>query len=109
MENDNLGSKKMNNKQSINDDSMNLNHDYQLGSLLQSELEIDEKGNEKSVDRARNKNPNDEISKSKTNKKVSAKPSSASEALGRKMVENQDKNSDITADRLSIPENDELV
>lgn len=109
MENDDLGSKKMNNKQSIKKDAMNLNDENQSGSLLQSELEIDEKGNEKIVDRARNKNPNDEIYKSKTNKKVSAKPSSASEALGKKMVENQDKNSDISPDRLSIPENDELV
>ncbi len=108
MENDNLGSKKMNNKQSINDDSMNLNHDYQSGSLLRSELEIDEKGNKKSVDRARNNNPNDEIYKSKTNKKISAKPSIASDAAGKKMVENQDKNSDIAPDRLSIPENDAL-
>lgn len=109
MENDDLGSKKMNNKQSINDDSINLNHDYQSGSLLQSELEIDEKGIEKSVDRARNNYPNDEIYKSKTNKKISAKPSSASEAAGKKMVENQDKNSDITPNRLSISEKDELV
>lgn len=109
MENDDLGSKKMNNKQSINDDSMNLNHDYQLGSLLQSELEINEKGNEKSVNRARNNNPNDKIYKSKTNKKISAKPSSASEAFGKNMVENQDKNSDITPNRLSISEKDELV
>jgi len=109
MKNDDLGSKKMNNKQSINDYTKNMNHENQSGSLLQSELEIDEKGNEKSVDRARNKNPNDEIYKSKTNKKVSAKPSSASETLGKKMVENQDKNSDITPNRLSIPENDELV
>ena len=99
----------MNNKQSINDYTLNMNHENQSGSLLQSELEIDEKGNEKSVDRARNKNPNDEIYKSKTNKKVSAKPSSASETLGKKMFENQDKNSDITPNRLSIPENDELV
>ena len=109
MKNDDLGSKKMNNKQSINDYTINMNHENQSGRLLQSELEIDEKGNEKSVDRARNKNPNDEIYKSKTNIKVSAKPSSASETLGKKMVENQDKNSDITPNRLSIPENDELV
>lgn len=108
MENKDLGSKKMNNKQSITDDSMHLNHENQSGSLLQSELEIDEKGNEKMVDRARNNNPNDEIYSSKINKKVSAKPSSASEALGKKMVENQDKNSDITSNRLSIPVNDKL-
>ena len=108
MENNDLGSKKMNNKQSTNDCAINMNHENQSGSFLQSELEIDEKGNEKSVDRARNNNPNDEIYKSKTNKKVSAKPSSASEAAGKKMVENQDKNSDITPNRLSIPENDAL-
>jgi hypothetical protein len=108
MENKDLGSKKMNNKQSINDDSMNLKQENQSGSLLKSELEIDENGNEKIVDRARNNNPNDDIYKSKTDKKVSAKPSSASEALGKKMVENQDKNSDITPNRLSIPENDGL-
>lgn len=108
MENNDLGSKKMNNKQGINDDSMHLKNENQSRSLLQSELEIDEKGNEKIVDRARNNNPNDEIYKSKTNKKISAKPSSASEALGKKMVENQDKNSDITPNRLSIPENNAL-
>lgn len=77
--------------------------------LLQSELEIDAKGNEKNVNRKRNNNPKDEIRKSKTNKNISAKPSKASEAFGKKMVENQDKNSDIAANRLSIPENDELV
>lgn len=108
MKNIDLGLKKMNNKQSINADSLALTDGNNAKSLLHSELEIDEKGTEKTVDRARNNNPNDEIVKSQTNKKVSSKPSLASEALGKKMVENQDRNSDITGNRLTIPENDEI-
>lgn len=108
MKNIDLGLKKMNNKQSINDDSMAFENDNKTKSLLHSELEIDEKGTEKTVDRSRNNNPNDEISKSQTNKKVSSKPSLASEALGKLMVENQDRNSDIIGNRLTISENDDM-
>lgn len=108
MENKDLGSKKMNNKQSENIDLNVVNQENLLVSFLKSEVETNEKGEQKIVERTRNNTLNDEIAKSQTNKKISAKPSSASEALGKKMVENQDKNSDITAHRFTIPENDEV-
>ena len=106
MENKDLGSKKMNGKQSENDDLMNVNHNNNSNSLLHSESEINEKGEKKMVERARSINVNDAISKTKTNHNISSKPSSASEALGKKMVENQDKNSDITPNRYTNPESD---
>lgn len=104
MENSDLGSKKMNGKQSENDDLIQGSHDNDSNSSLQLETEINEKGEEKMVERARSINPNDAISKSKTNAKVSSKPSTAYESLGKKMVENQDKNSDITPNRTTDPE-----
>ena len=108
MENEDLGSKKMNNKQSENIDLNLENQENHVDSFLKSEVETNEKGEQKIVERARNNSLNDEIAKSQTNAKVSAKPSSASEALGQKMVENQVKNSDITANRVTIPENDKI-
>ena len=108
MENEDLGSKKMNNKQSENIDLNLVNQENHIDSFLKSEVETNEKGEQKIVERARNNSLNDEIAKSQTNNKVSAKPSSASEFLGQKMVENQDKNSDITANRVTISENDKI-
>lgn len=108
MEKEDLGSKKMNNKQTENIDPNLKNQEDKLDIFLKSEVETNENGDQKIVERDRNNSLSDEIIKSPTNKKVSAKPSLASETLGKKMVENQDNNSDITARRFTIPENDEV-
>lgn len=97
MENQDLGSKKMNNKQS--DEDLFTKNSANKG--LNSEIEYGKSGDKKVVERARNKNHVEEVSKTDINKNVSSKPSTASEELGKKMVENQDKNSDITSNRKS--------
>ena len=107
MEKKDLGSKKINGKQDINEDSTgkNVSNDTDSNSSrLHEELEIDANGNEKTVQRARNvagtleNVPNDdEIS----NRGVST------EADVKKTTENRDRNSDITPNRYpnSNPDN----
>lgn len=102
MDNKDLGSKKMNNKQSDADENTQI-PDTKADKKLKPELEADTTGDKKVVDRARNANHDDAILKAPTNKNVSSKPSTASEELGKKMVENQDKNSDITPNRKEEP------
>ena len=101
MENNNLGSKKMNNKQDVSENSGE--------PILKKEIEIDKTGNHKVVQRSRSVDNDLAISKSTTSKKISAVPSNASEELGKKMVENKDKNSDIAMNRYpnSSPDNHE--
>lgn len=101
MENNNLGSKKMNNKQDVSKNSGD--------PILKREIEIDKTGNPKVVQRSRSVDNDLNISESGTSKKISAVPSKASEELGKKMVENKDKNSDIATNRYpnSSPENHE--
>ena len=101
MENNSLGSKKMNNKQDSGENSGE--------PVLKKEIEIDKDGNHKVVQRSRSVDNDLAISKSGTNIKISAVPSKASEELGKKMVENKDKNSDIAMNRYpnSSPENHE--
>ena len=98
MDSKDLGAKKINNKQSGVDltDKAQVN---KPGEKLKPEVEADTSGDKKVVERARRANHDDEVSKTATDKNVSSKPSTASEENGKKMVENQDKNSDITPNR----------
>jgi hypothetical protein len=107
MEDKDLGSKKMNNKQSTTDDLLGINNQNHSDSLMKSEIEIDKNGIKKVVERARNTDHDDQNHEPTTNKNLSTKPSTASETIGKKMVENRDKNFDITKNRYpnSSPEN----
>ena len=106
MENDDLGSKKMNNKQVNLDDNSTIN---QSKSNLKPEIEFDSQGNSKIVQRARNVEEEALCLETYTNKKLSSNPSTASEEIGKRMVENKDNNSDITPNRYpnSSPDNKE--
>jgi hypothetical protein len=106
MENQDLGSKKMNNKQ-ISTDLIPIDDEKHAALTLKSEMEVDKNGEKKVVERARNTNQNGEIVVTIVDKRLSTKPSMASEQLGKKMVENQDLNSDIAVHRYpnSSPEN----
>ena len=95
MENKDLGSKKMNNKQ----ESVSINHPNDSAPPLQSEIETNPEGEKSVVKRARHMDHDIPISESHPLEELSAKPSAAPEAAGKKMVENKDKNSDITSNR----------
>jgi len=103
MEQHDLGSKKMNNKQ----ESTSL--DIPNSSALQSEIEVDQAGDKKIVNRARNVEQNIAIPELQSSKELGSKASTAPEATGKKMLENRDKNSDITSTRYpnSHPDNHE--
>lgn len=105
MEDNDLGSKKMNNKQSniISD----LNQQNNSDSLMKSEMETDKNGITKIVQRARNTDHDEQNYEPETNKILSTKPSTAKEEVGKVMLENRDKNFDITKKRYpnSSPEN----
>jgi hypothetical protein len=96
MEDNDLGSKKMNNKQNDNEDINDLTH---TNSPLNPEIEIDQFGNKKVVERARFTDHDDATREPSTDKNISSKPSTASEKEGKKMTENRDKNSDIASNR----------
>ncbi len=103
MENNDLGSKKMNNKQeSTSIDNPNI-------SAMQPEIEVDQIGVKNVVQRTRHMEQNIATSESHASKELGSKPSTAPEAPGKKMVENRDKNSDITSSRYpnSHPDNHE--
>lgn len=98
MEDKDLGSKKINNKQS-DAEVVSNNYEKSANKPLKLEIEAVKSGDKKVVERARNANHDHEVSETVIDKNVSSKPSTASEELGKKMVENQDKNSDITPNR----------
>lgn len=106
MEDNDLGSKKMNNKQN-SDDLSDTNTQNQFSALMNYEMETDKNGVTKLVQRARNTNHDLENHEPETNKNLSTKPSTASENIGKIMLENRDKNFDITKTRYpnSSPEN----
>ncbi len=94
MENNDLGSKKMNNKQ----EATPITDPNASAPSLQPEIETDTEGVKTVVQRARHMEQeltDDTIASSEN----SSKPSTAPEAAGKKMVENKDKNSDITSNR----------
>lgn len=116
MENNDLGSKKTNNKQQINDQmgsEKTLNETNTVAPKLKEEIEIDGNGNEKVVLRARNVDgsiaaiPETEDRTWNENESLSRGVSTEKEAM--KTVENEDLNSDITAHRYpaSNPDNKE--
>jgi len=117
METDDLGSKKINNEQTVNEgfSKENIDKDYDPSkSILKSELEIDKNGNEKTVDRARNvENPSPKNSEEQGdrngNENESMSRALKTEDLERQAVENADRNSDITPNRYpnSDPDNRE--
>lgn len=102
-----LGSKKMNNKQNTTDDSATIDTQNQLDSAMKSEMVTDKKGLTKIVKRARNTDHDEQNFEPETNKILSTKPSTAKEEVGKVMLENRDKNFDITKKRYasSSPEN----
>ena len=105
MENQDLGSKKMNNKQINKDDTLNLNEQNHQNHLMKSELETDKNGITKIVQRARYTDHDEQNHEPDTDKNLSTKPSTATEKVGKIMLENRDKNFDITKNRYSNPEN----
>ncbi|TDD75250.1 hypothetical protein [Flavobacterium caseinilyticum] len=112
MESNDLSSKKTNNKQNSNEGSngdnvtKNTNPDV---SHLKSEVETDTHGNKKIVQRARNIEGNLEQNEDTTPVNLSSDTANVSEELAKKMVENKDHNSDLTANRYpnSHPDNKE--
>ena len=107
MEDNDLGSKKMNNKQSNTNIISELNQENQSDSLMKPEMETDKNGVTKIVQRARNTDHDEQNCEPETNKILSTKPSTAKEEVGKVMLENRDKNFDITKKRYanSSPEN----
>jgi hypothetical protein len=105
MENQDLGSKKINNKQ-ISTDLIPVNDENPIVSAMNSEMEVDKNGVKKIVERARNIDHINNVVQATADKRLSTKPSLALEEIGKKMVENQDLNSDITTHRFlnSSPE-----
>jgi hypothetical protein len=113
MENNNLGSKKINGTQKNIDESKgkNIPHDTEThNSEINKEVVADKSGNKEIVDRARNEN---EVIK-ETSKEINpdnpnANRGVSSEEEAKKTVENKDRNSDITPNRYpnSDPESHE--
>lgn len=105
MENNDLGSKKINGVQKNIEESngKNISHDRELhASELKKEVVTDESGNKEVVQRARNENE-DIHKKTKTsesnNDLTSENRGVGSEDEAMKTVENKDRNSDVTPNR----------
>lgn len=111
MDNNNLGSKKTNNKQNSDTESIakNLNPET---SKLKEEIEIDSHGNEKIVQRVQDIEKTTPLTildenEKKWNKNKNLIRGVSTEANIEKTLENRDRNSDITPDRYpnSNPDN----
>lgn len=112
MENNDLGSKKMNNKQSNLEEfsTQNVPEDYvPTATKLVAEVETNRIGEQKIVHRARNVDANLEQSKSDDIESTSCSVEIFSDKETQRMIENKDHNSDITAHRYpnSDPDNHE--
>lgn len=109
MEDKDLGSKKMNNKQKTNEgfSGENIPEDYNPSkSIMKTETETDKEGNTKVVKRPRNvEKTNTKPEKSEVSNSGNRGVSSEKEVL--KTVENQDFNSDVVPNRFpkSNPDN----
>lgn len=111
MENNNLGTKKINGVQKNIDESKgkNVSHDTETPeSKLKKETVTDQDGNKETVERARNENEKikekpDTVDKNNPN----ANRGVSSEEEAKKTVENKDHNSDVTPNRYpnSNPDN----
>lgn len=107
-----LGSKKMNNKQNITEEfsAENLPEDYNpAATKLKAEVETDTDGNQKIVQRARNVDAIPEQNDGSNTENPSSSIEIVSEKQTQRMIENEDHNSDITAHRYpnSHPDNQE--
>ncbi|WP_281297259.1 hypothetical protein [Flavobacterium limnophilum] len=112
MENNDLGSKKMNNKQNTPEEFSNeiLPENYDpAATKLVAEVETNSSGEQKIVHRARNIDSNPEQNSSVDNKQPSSSVEIFSDKETQRMIENKDHNSDITAFRYpnSDPDNHE--
>ncbi len=113
MENNNLGSKKINGAQKNRDESKgkNVSHDTEVHeSELKKEIVADTEGNKEIVDRARNVNEKiEETSKQINPDNPNANRGVSTEEEAKKTVENKDRNSDVTPNRYpnSNPESHE--
>jgi hypothetical protein len=102
MESNDLGSKKTNNKQNINEGfsvenlAKNINPE---STNLKSEVETDNQGNQKIVQRARNIDGTLEQNDATTSENLKSDVEQVPEEQAKKMVENKDHNSDITPNR----------
>jgi hypothetical protein len=110
MENNNLGTKKINGTQkNIDEKGKNVSHDKDLKDpKLVKEMITDSDGDKKIVERARNENediPNKIPKVSKEN--PNSNRGVATDEQAKKTVENKDRNSDITPNRYpnSNPDN----
>ncbi|MFV8392547.1 hypothetical protein [Flavobacterium sp. LB2P6] len=102
MENKDLGSKKTNNKQNINEGFSGQNLAENTNpevSHLKSEVETDNHGNQKIVKRARNIDGTLEQNENNCPENLSSDAANVPEELAKKMVENKDHNSDIIPNR----------
>ncbi|MET0946599.1 MAG: hypothetical protein ABWY22_14420 [Flavobacterium sp.] len=113
MENNNLGSKKINGAQKNKHESKgkNVSHDTEAHeSELKKEIVADTEGNKEIVDRARNVNEKiEETSKQINPDNPNANRGVSTEEEAKKTVENKDRNSDVTPNRYpnSNPESHE--
>lgn len=113
MENNNLGSKKINGTQKNIDESKgkNIPHDIEFHeSEIKQEVVTDKSGNKEIVDRVRNENESfQETSKDINSNNPNANRGVSTEEEAKKTVENKDRNSDITPNRYpnSNPESHE--
>lgn len=102
MENNDLGSKKMNNKQNTPEEFSNeiLPENYDsTATKLVAEVETNSVGEQKMVHRARNIDSNPEQNNSEENESPSSSLEIFSDKKVQRMIENIDHNSDITAHR----------
>lgn len=116
MENKDLGSKKMNNKQNVNEgfSGENMSEEKNPSTpILKTEVEIDVNGNPVVVQRARNIDATTADTPEETdrnwNENESLSRGVATEKEVDKTIENKDRNSDITPNRYpnSNPDNHE--
>jgi hypothetical protein len=112
MESNDLGSKKMNNKQNTSEEfaaeNVPENHDPAATKLV-AEVETNKDGDQKIVHRARNIDTNPEQNNSEDDESPSSSLEIFSDKETQRMIENKDHNSDITAHRYpnSDPDNHE--
>lgn len=112
MENNDLGSKKMNNKQNtseeVSTENIPQNQDPAATKLV-AEVETNSSGEQKIVHRARNVDAGPEQNTGENKENPSSSIEILSDEETQKMVENKDHNSDITAHRYpnSNPDNHE--
>jgi hypothetical protein len=112
MESNDLGSKKMNNKQNTSEEfsTENIPENYDpTATKLVAEVETNSSGEQKIVHRARNVDASPEQNNTENNENPSSSIEILSDEETQRMIENKDHNSDITAHRYpnSNPDNHE--